>query len=114
MAADPEAPDPGLLPLPLPAADAHPADPPLHGVLGVLPPGGRALHLRRLAAAAAVPLYDHDRLGPCFFEITHILEMLSEKIVASRYIRVEFMVRDDLLVANLLPEWLAPETEFSS
>lgn len=58
-----------------------------------------------------IPLYDHDRLGPCFFEITHILEVLSEKIVASRYVRVEFMVKDDLLVANLMPEWLVPETE---
>src|SRR5262249_13686312 len=58
-----------------------------------------------------VPLYDHDRLGPCFFEITHIIEMLAEKIVASRYIRVEFMIKDDLLVASLAPEWLAPETE---
>lgn len=58
-----------------------------------------------------VPLYDHDRLGACFFEITHILEVLAEKIVASRYIRVDFMLRDELLVANLSPEWLAPQTE---
>lgn len=58
-----------------------------------------------------IPLYDHDRLGPCFFELTHILEALSEKIVASRYVRVEFMIKEDLLVANLAPEWLAPETE---
>jgi predicted component of type VI protein secretion system len=31
--------------------------------------------------------------------------------VASRYIRVEFMIREELLVATLAPEWLAPETE---
>lgn len=58
-----------------------------------------------------IPLYDHDNLGRCFFEITHVLEVLSEKIVASRYIKVEFMTREDLLVASLAPEWLAPDTE---
>jgi type VI secretion system protein ImpJ len=58
-----------------------------------------------------IPLYDHDNLGRCFFEVTHVLEMLSEKIVASRYVKVEFMTREDLLVATLSPEWLAPETE---
>ncbi|HTQ12029.1 MAG TPA: type VI secretion system baseplate subunit TssK, partial [Fimbriimonadaceae bacterium] len=57
------------------------------------------------------PVYDHDNLGPCFFEITHTLEMLAEKIVASRYIKVDFKIREDLLVAELAPEWLAPETE---
>jgi len=58
-----------------------------------------------------VPLYDHDNLGPCFFEITHILEVLAEKIVASRFIKVDFKIREDLLVADLAAEWLAPETE---
>ena len=58
-----------------------------------------------------IPLYDHDDLGRCFFEITHVLERLSEKIVASRYVKVDFMIREDLLVAALSPEWLAPETE---
>ena len=62
-------------------------------------------------APIRVPLYDHDRLGPCYFEITHIIEMLAEKIVASKYVRVEFMIKEDLLVATLAPEWLAPETE---
>jgi type VI secretion system protein ImpJ len=58
-----------------------------------------------------IPLYDHDNLGRCFFEITHVLELLSEKIVASRYVKVDFITREDLLVASLSPEWLAPETE---
>ena len=58
-----------------------------------------------------IPLYDHDDLGRCFFEITHVLEALSEKIVASRYIKVDFMTRDELLVAALAPEWLVSETE---
>ena len=62
-------------------------------------------------ALPRVPLYDHDRLGACFFEITHILEVLAEKIVASRYIRVDFVSREELLVATLSPEWLAPQTE---
>src|SRR5262249_14981621 len=57
------------------------------------------------------PLYDHDRLGACFFEITPILEVLAERIVASPYIRVHFVSREDLLVATLSPEWLAPQTE---
>jgi type VI secretion system protein ImpJ len=57
------------------------------------------------------PLYDHDRLGACFFEITHVIEMLAERIVASRYIRVDFVPREELLVASLSPEWLAPQTQ---
>jgi len=58
-----------------------------------------------------VPLYDHDDLGRCFFEITHILEILAERIVASRFIKVDFKIREELLVAEFAAEWLAPETE---
>src|SRR6185295_1166627 len=58
-----------------------------------------------------VPLYDHDDLGRCFFEITHILEVLAERIVASRFIKVDFKIREELLVAEFAAEWLAPETE---
>lgn len=58
-----------------------------------------------------VPLYDHDRLGPCFREICMLIEALAEKVVASRYVKVDFILREDLLVADLLPEWLVPETE---
>src|ERR1700682_1713819 len=47
VAADLEAPDPRLLPLPVSAVDAHPPDPPLHRVRGVLPARRRAFDLRR-------------------------------------------------------------------
>ncbi len=59
-----------------------------------------------------VPLYDHDRLGPCFFDLCHNIELLTEKVVASRFVRVEFVLRDDLLVADLQPEWFTSEAEF--
>ncbi len=52
----------------------------------------------------SVPLYDHERLGPCFHETCRVVEALLEKIVASRFNRIEFVLRDDLLVADLLPE----------
>jgi len=58
-----------------------------------------------------VPLYDHDRLGPCYFELSLVLDGLLEKIVASRYIKVDFHVREELLVADLSPEWLTAENE---
>ena len=59
-----------------------------------------------------VPLYDHDKLGPCFFELSLVLDGLLERIVASRYIKVDFVVREDLLVAELAPEWLTGENDF--
>ena len=58
-----------------------------------------------------VPLYDHDKLGPCFFELSLVLDGLLEKIVASRYIKVDFVVREELLVAELAAEWLTAENE---
>jgi type VI secretion system protein ImpJ len=59
-----------------------------------------------------VALYDHDRLGPCFFDLCHSIEVLAEKVVASRFIRVEFVPREDVLAADLMPEWFTPEAEF--
>ena len=59
-----------------------------------------------------VPLYDHDRLGPCFFELCHVIELLTEKVVASRFQKIEFVLREDLLVADLMPEWFTAEAEF--
>ena len=58
-----------------------------------------------------VPVYDHDKLGPCFHETCRVIEALLEKIVASRFVKVDFVLRDDLLVADLLEEWLAAQTE---
>lgn len=58
-----------------------------------------------------IPVYDHDRLGPCFHETCRVIEALLEKIVASRFVKVDFVLREDLLVADLLEEWLAAQTE---
>ncbi len=58
-----------------------------------------------------IPVYDHDKLGPCFHETCRVIEALLEKIVASRFVKVDFVLRDDLLVADLLEEWLATQTE---
>jgi type VI secretion system protein ImpJ len=59
--------------------------------------------------AVGVPLYDHDRLGECFHGLAYILERLLERILSGRFIRVEFRVEGDLLVARLRDEWLARE-----
>jgi type VI secretion system protein ImpJ len=58
-----------------------------------------------------IPVYDHEKLGPCFHETCRVIEALLEKIVASRFVKVDFVLREDLLVADLLEEWLATQTE---
>lgn len=58
-----------------------------------------------------VPVYDHEKLGPCFHETCRVIEALLEKIVASRFVKVDFVLREDLLVADLLEEWVAAQTE---
>jgi len=58
-----------------------------------------------------IPVYDHEKLGPCYHETCRVIEALLEKIVASRFVKVDFVLRDDLLVADLLEEWLATQTE---
>lgn len=61
--------------------------------------------------AIRIPVYDHESLGPCYHELCRVIEDLLEKIVASRFVKVDFVLREDLLVAELLEEWLAPPTE---
>ena len=61
--------------------------------------------------AIKIPLYDHDALGTCFHELCRVIEDLLEKIVASRFVKVDFVLREDLLVAELQEEWVAPPTE---
>jgi type VI secretion system protein ImpJ len=56
-----------------------------------------------------VPLYDHDRLGECFHAIAYILERLLERILSGRFIRVEFKLEGDILIARLRDEWLTRE-----
>lgn len=58
-----------------------------------------------------IPVYDHEKLGPCFHETCRVIEALLEKIVASRFVKVDFVLREDLLVADLLEEWFASQTE---
>ncbi len=61
--------------------------------------------------AIVIPTYDHDKLGPCFYETCRVIEALLEKIVASRFVKVEFVLREELLCADLMDEWLEPKTE---
>ena len=56
-----------------------------------------------------VPLYDHDRLGEVFHAIAYILERLLERILSGRFIRVEFKLEGEILVARLRDEWLTRE-----
>lgn len=58
-----------------------------------------------------IPVYDHEKLGPCYHETCRVIEALLEKIVASRFVKVDFVLREDLLVADLLEEWVAAQTE---
>ena len=61
------------------------------------------------SGAPDVPLYDHDRLGECFHAIAYILERLLERILSGRFIRVEFKLEGEILVARLRDEWLTRE-----
>lgn len=63
------------------------------------------------ADSVKVPLYDHDRLGECFNELVFTLERLLERILAGRFIRVDFQVEGELLLARLRPEWVGREGE---
>lgn len=88
----------------------------LAGELSIFDDGKKALE---------IPLYDHENLGPCFYETCRIIEMLLEKIIASRFVKVDFVFREvltfeketqkaekyDLFSVDLLPEWLAPEVK---
>jgi type VI secretion system protein ImpJ len=76
----------------------------LAGQLSIFDEGG--------VETAAVPVYDHDRLADCFHPTVKTLERLLEKILAGRFLRVEFVPRGEILVASLQDEWLAPESLF--
>jgi type VI secretion system protein ImpJ len=60
--------------------------------------------------ALGVPLYDHDRLGECFQALAYTLERLLERILSGRFVRVDFALEGDLLVARLRDEWLARDS----
>jgi type VI secretion system protein ImpJ len=72
----------------------------LAGELSIFEDDGDALN---------VPLYDHDRLGECFHSLAYILERLLERILSGRFIRVEFKLEGEILVARLRDEWLTRE-----
>lgn len=53
------------------------------------------------AEALPVPLYDHDRLGPCFRELTTIINHLLDKILTGGFLAIPFLEeKEDLLVAR--------------
>lgn len=58
-----------------------------------------------------VPLYDHDAPGECFNSVVFTIERLLETILAGRFVKIPFDVRDDLLIARLKDEWLGPGAE---
>ena len=113
LAAAPEAPDPRLVSLPLPAADADPAR------------STRSRSTRSSARLAGeLSIFDDQKTptacrsttttasGRCFFEITHIIEVAGreDRRVAVHPRRVHD--QGGASRRDLAPEWLAPETEF--
>ena len=53
------------------------------------------------ADSLAVPLYDHDRLGPCFQELTTTINHLLDKILTGGFLRIPFLEeKENLLVAR--------------
>ena len=53
------------------------------------------------AEAMAVPLYDHDRLGPCFRDLTTTVNRLLDKILTGGFLRIPFLEeQENLLVAR--------------
>lgn len=61
--------------------------------------------------AVAIPLYDHDQLGKCYRELAYTLERLLERILSGRFIRVDFELQGDNLVARLRDEWVGRDAE---
>jgi type VI secretion system protein ImpJ len=73
--------------------------------------GELSIFEERGAEGVEVPPYDHDKLGECFHELVFILERLLEKILSGGFVRVEFELEGELLMARLQQEWLAGENE---
>ncbi len=73
--------------------------------------GELSIFEERGAEGVNVPLYDHDRLGECFHAVVYTVEQLLEKILSGQFIRVDFSVENELLVAGLQAEWLSGASE---
>lgn len=61
--------------------------------------------------APDIPVYDHDQLGPCFFELSDQLERLLDSIVPTSYSRRAFEMVGNQLQCQLDDEWVEGETD---
>jgi type VI secretion system protein ImpJ len=63
------------------------------------------------ADAVNIPPYDHDNLGECFYKTVYSIERLLEKILSGSFIKVQFEIERDILVAKLEEHWLVSGSE---
>ncbi|MCP4202553.1 MAG: type VI secretion system baseplate subunit TssK, partial [bacterium] len=72
----------------------------LAGELSIFERGG--------AEVLPVAAYDHDRLGPCFHELTYTVHRLLDQILTGGFIQIPFRPEEDgeLLVARLQDDYL--------
>jgi type VI secretion system protein ImpJ len=75
----------------------------LAGELSIFEPEG--------ADNVKVPQYDHDAVGACFNTVVYTIDRLLETILSGGFVKVDFELEEDLLVARLKEEWLGPDAE---
>jgi type VI secretion system protein ImpJ len=61
--------------------------------------------------APDLPVYDHDQLGICFFELSDQLERLLDSIVPTAYVRKPFEMLQNQLQCSLDEEWLSRDMD---
>jgi type VI secretion system protein ImpJ len=70
----------------------------LAGELSIFERGG--------AEVLRVQAYDHDRLGPCFHELTYTVHRLLDQILTGGFLQIPFLPEGELLVARLQQDYL--------
>ena len=61
--------------------------------------------------APDLPVYDHDQLGICFFELSEQLERLLDSIIPTAYVRRPFEMVQNQLQCSLDEEWLSRDMD---
>lgn len=61
--------------------------------------------------APDLPIYDHDQLSVCFFELSEQLERLLDSIVPTAYVRRPFEMVQNRFQCSLDEEWLSGNME---
>jgi len=61
--------------------------------------------------APDLPVYNHDQLGICFFELSEHLDRLLDSIVPTTYVRRPFEMVQDQPQCSLDEEWLSPDID---